>query len=144
MLFCRIIRSLCAFGVFREILVETECKYGLTRLSNLLRDDMKGQISVKNECQFAIDPECLAAWGVFEKCVRSEKHLVPCSAVSESSHPSHEHEHEHEHTSEHTHGEHYELNVESLTLIKYYSHGFKELEARKAHILDLGESVFVT
>ena len=116
------------------------------------------------------DPVCLKAWAVLEKCVRSEKHLVPYNEVSGDSSASHEHEHGQEHSQEHEHkhghgqehsqehsqehehkhghGQEHEHSheghewdastIETLTLMKYYSHGFKELEAKKAQIVDLG------
>ena len=136
--------------MFKETSVETEGKYGLTNLSQLLRNDIKGKISLKNDFEMLSDPVCLKAWAVLEKCVRSEKHLVPYNEVSGDSSASHEHEHGQEHSQEHSHkhghgqehsheGHEWDAStIETLTLMKYYSHGFKELEAKKAQIVDLG------
>ena len=141
---CRIIRFLCAFGVFKETLIENEGKYSLTRWSNLLRNDIKGQISMKNECEMSFNPLFLKASADVEKCVRSEKLLIPYFEDVDNSHKLHDQDHEHpsEHSHEHEHEHEHdfdESNIETLTLVKYYSHGFDELQAKKAHILDLGK-----
>ncbi|KAI6655549.1 (RS)-norcoclaurine 6-O-methyltransferase-like [Oopsacas minuta] len=147
--FKRIIRFLCAFGVFQESLIEEEGRYSLTRLSELMRNDIKGRISLKNGFEMMVNPTSINAWSRLENCVRSKKLKIPydeamsdssCHHAKEGSIVSTEsspHEHSQQHEDEYSH-EHDESIYETHILMKYYAHGFKELEDKKAHILDLG------
>ena len=153
----RIIRFLCAFGIFQEIVVDEGARYNLTSLSELLRDDIKDRISLKSTFENMADPSCLKGWAVLEDCVRSKKSKIPynegfagssCDHGTASSMESADqcpHTHEHAHgdthgdTDEHDEHEHFDESIhETSILMKYYAHGFKDLEEKRAHLMDLG------
>ena len=144
----RIIRFLCAFGIFQETVVGEGARYSLTSLSELLRDDIKDRTSLKSTFENMADPTCLKGWAVLEDCVRSKKFKIPFNegfgnsscdhgkaSEMESADPS-PHQHKHEDVDEH---EHFDESIhETFILMKYYAHGFQDLENRKAHLMDLG------
>ena len=146
----RIIRFLCAFGIFLETVVEEGARYSLTSLSELLRDDIKDRTSLKSTFENMADPTCLKGWAVLENCVRSKKSKIPfyegfgdsscdhgkASKMESADFCPHTHEHTHGDGDEH---EHFDESIhETFILMKYYAHGFKDLEDRKAHLMDLG------